>query len=360
MNSPTSDVSVHTVEDLAEKLEANWPALLSGRERSRIEIERIKDACKDLVMPDTSLVVFGSLARAEYTDASDVDWTLLVDGITIPEHLTVARQISDALARLESKPPGRTGTFGNLASSHTLIHCIGGEDDTNANTTRRSLLLLEACAVGADEAFTRVRNSLLKRYLEEDLGLWRPSTTRKIPHFLLNDFARYWRTMAVDFADKQHDRFHDGFALRNIKLRLSRKLLYISGLLACFRPQLEYSNEQERIEFFSRSNSVQVASYLKDLLDRTPLDLTAETLSKFAGKPNSVAEMFAAYEDFLSILSDGDKRSHLEKLTPEKLEADSIYADARTVSHHFRDAVAQIFLTPDNPIGELTIRYGVF
>lgn len=166
--------------------------------------------------------------------------------------------------------------------------------------------------------------------------------------------------MAVDFADKQHDRFHDGFALRNIKLRLSRKLLYISGLLACFRPQLEYSNEQERIEFFSRSNSVQVASYLKDLLDRTPLDLTAETLSKFAGKPNSVAEMFAAYEDFLSILSDGDKRSHLEKLTPEKLEADSIYADARTVSHHFRDAVAQIFLTPDNPIGELTIRYGVF
>lgn len=104
-------MEVRTVEDLAEKLGAKWPALMSGREKARTQIERIRDACKDLVMPDTSLVVFGSLARAEYTDGSDVDWTLLVDGITIPEHLTVARQISDALATLESKPPGRTGTF---------------------------------------------------------------------------------------------------------------------------------------------------------------------------------------------------------------------------------------------------------
>jgi predicted nucleotidyltransferase len=353
-------MAVHTVKDLAEKLDAKWPSLTSAREKTGVEIERIRKACEGLVMPDTSLVVFGSLARAEYTDASDVDWTLLVDGITIPEHLTVARQISDALAKLESKAPGRTGTFGNLASSHNLIHYIGGEDDTNVNITRRSLLLLEACSVGSDEAFVRVRNSLLKRYLEEDLGLWRPSTTRKIPHFLLNDFARYWRTMAVDFADKQHDRFHEGFALRNIKLRLSRKLLYISGLLACFRAQLEFPNEKERIEFFSRGNSVQVASYLRDLLDKTPLDITAETLMNFAGKPRAIAELFGAYEDFLAILGNKEKRDHLEKLTPEKLESDPVYDEARRVSHRFRDAVEEIFLRSDNPIGELTIRYGVF
>jgi predicted nucleotidyltransferase len=353
-------MAVRTVKDLAEQLGAEWPALASGREKARVEIERIRETCKDLVMPDTSLVVFGSLARAEYTDVSDVDWTLLVDGITIPEHLTVARQISDALAKLESKPPGRTGTFGNLASSHTLIHYIGGEDDTNVNTTRRSLLLLEACPVGGDEVFVRVRNSLLKRYLEEDLGLWRRSTIRKIPHFLLNDFARYWRTMAVDFADKQHDRFHEGFALRNIKLRLSRKLLYIAGLLACFRAQLELSDEKERIEFFSRGNSVQVASYFRDLLDKTPLDITAETLTKFAGKPQAVAELFGAYDDFLAILGNKEKREHLEKLTPDKLETDSVYDEARKVSHRFRDAVEEIFLRSDNPIGELTIRYGVF
>ena len=353
-------MEVRSVEDLAKQLGANWPFIRSGRQNSRIEISRIQEACKALVMPDTSLVVFGSLSRGEFTDGSDIDWTLLVDGITIPQHLTVARQISDALAKLEAKPPGRTNTFGNMASSHTLIHCIGGEDDTNTNTTRRSLLLLEARPVGDDAAFNRVRNNILKRYLEEDLGLWRPSTIQKVPHFLLNDFARYWRTMAVDFADKQHDRFHEGFALRNIKLRLSRKLLYVSGLLACFRCQLDYPDDQERIDFFRRDNSVEVASYLLGLLDKTPLDMAAETLSRFAGKPESVVQLFNAYEDFLGVLSDQSKRKHLENLTPDQLESDPLYAEAREISHGFRDAVHSIFLNSDNPIGELTIRYGVF
>lgn len=353
-------LDVQSVEDLAKLLNTEWPCLLAGREKSRQEIERIEVACQNLAPPDTSLVVFGSLARGEFTEGSDVDWTLLVDGITIPEHLAVARQISDALDELKFKAPGRTGTFANLASSHNLIHCIGGDDDTNANTTRRSLLLLEACPVGSDEAFRRVRNNILKRYLEEDLGLWRSSTKRKIPHFLLNDFARYWRTMAVDFADKQHDRFHEGFALRNIKLRLSRKLLYISGLLKSFRAQLDMPDEGARMEFFDRSNSVQVASYLADLLNTTPLDFTAETLWKFADQPRAVEQLFTAYNQFLCILSDSLKRRHLESLKPEQLEDDELYAEARAVSHRFADAVTSIFLTQNNPIGELTIQYGVF
>jgi hypothetical protein len=296
------------------------------------------------------------LADTYWTLSAGKGWELR----TLTQHLTVARQISDALAKLEAKPPGRTGTFGNMASSHTLIHCIGGEDDTNTNTTRRSLLLLEARPVGDDAAFNRVRNNILKRYLEEDLGLWRPSTIQKVPHFLLNDFARYWRTMAVDFADKQHDRFHEGFALRNIKLRLSRKLLYVSGLLACFRCQLDFPDDRARIDFFTRDNSVEVASYLLGLLDQTPLDMTAETLSRFASKPESVVQLFNAYEDFLGVLSDQSKRKHFENLTPDQLESDPLYAEAREISHRFRDAVHSIFLNSDNPIGQLTIRYGVF
>ena len=313
-------------------------------------------------MPDTSLVVFGSLARKEFTPKSDIDWTLLVDGITVPEHLIVARQIGDTLEKLGLNPPGKTGTFGNIASSHNLIHYIGGEDDSNANTTRRALLLLESRPIGNSEAFDRVRNNLLKRYLEEDLGLWRASTDRKIPHFLLNDFARYWRTMAVDFADKQHDRFHDGFALRNIKLRMSRKLIYISGLLACFRGHLEHPDKKERLDFFSKGNSLKVASLLRSFLEKTPLDLTAETLFEFAGhkKRGSVQQFFTAYDEFLGILNDSRKRQSLKDLNPDQLESDCVYREAREISHCFNEAIEKIFLTADNPIGELTIRYGVF
>jgi predicted nucleotidyltransferase len=353
-------MKANTTEELAAELGVDWRFLAVGREKAAKELIRLLEACRSLVVPDTSLVVFGSLARGEFTDSSDIDWTLLVDGITIPEHAEVARQIGVALDSLQSKPPGRTGTFGNIASSHNLIHFIGGEDDTNGNTTRRSLLLLEAQAIGDPIVFNRVRNNILKRYLEEDLGLWRNSTKTKIPHFLLNDFARYWRTMAVDFADKQHDRSHEGFALRNIKLRLSRKLMYISGLLACFRCQLDFPDEAERLAFFQRDNAVAVAAFIGNFLDKTPLDLTAETLSRFVDKPQAIEVLFSAYDSFLAVLGDSAQRKHLEDLTPDQFEVDSIYKEARAISHRFAEAVQEIFLTADNPIGKLTIRYGVF
>jgi predicted nucleotidyltransferase len=355
-----SSTQVKSVEDLAQIFSADWSFLLKGREASEQKVRAIEKACRPFMMPDTSLVVFGSLARQEFTPESDVDWTLLVDGFTVPEHLRVARDIEDALARLESKKPGRTGTFGNLASSHNLIHYIGGEDDTNANTTRRSLLMLESRAVGQSEAFDRVRHNLLRRYLEEDLGLWRETTVIKVPHFLLNDFARYWRMMTVDFADKQHDRFHDGFALRNIKLRVSRKLIYIAGLLSCFRCQLRFPDEAERIIFFKKGNELAVADLVLSALDRTPLDLAAATLYEVLGKVESVREFFSAYNDFLGILNNPEKRDTLEKLTPDRLESDPTYAEARAVSRRFNNAVHSIFLERSNTIGELTIRYGIF
>jgi hypothetical protein len=270
----------------------------------------------------------------------------------------VAREISKAISG--KKGPGITGTFGNLASSHNLIHYIGGDDDTNINTTRRVLLLLESRPIGQDEAYNRVRNNILKRYLEEDLGLWRETTEFKIPHFLLNDFARYWRIMAVDFADKQHDRFYEGFALRNIKLRMSRKLLYISGLLACFRCHLEFPDASQRNKFFNQANSFEVATLLRSFLDRTPLDLVAETLFLCLGSDPRIEKLFSAYEEFLTLMGNTEKRETLEKLMPEELSADPTYREARDISHRFGDPIRAIFLRADNVIGELTIRYGVF
>jgi hypothetical protein len=112
--------------------------------------------------------VHGSVARQECTQGSDLDWTLLVDGqadASVQEtFLAIKKALSDAG---HFKQPGQEGTFGAVAFSQPIMHFIGGEEDSNSNTTRRVLLLLEAYPIGVRrEAFDRVRKGILKRYID--------------------------------------------------------------------------------------------------------------------------------------------------------------------------------------------------
>jgi len=132
-----------------------------------------------------------------------------------PNIFELARKIDEIVSGASAKHPGREGTFGSLAFSHELVR-IGGEDDTNRNTTRRILLLLESDPVGRPEAYERVVTNVLRRYILEDRGFVEQSGPYHVPRFLLNDFARYWLTMAVDFAYKQRTRFGEGAAIRNL------------------------------------------------------------------------------------------------------------------------------------------------
>ena len=53
--------------------------------KSREDLDEILSAkIGKYASEDTSLVVFGSLARGEWTSKSDLDWTYLIDGGPIP------------------------------------------------------------------------------------------------------------------------------------------------------------------------------------------------------------------------------------------------------------------------------------
>src|SRR5215469_8421919 len=69
---------------------------------------------------DTSLVVFGSLARDEWTSGSDLDWTYLIDGQANSNHLVIAQHIERVLKDHSDRfpQPGQTGIFGNMAFSY--------------------------------------------------------------------------------------------------------------------------------------------------------------------------------------------------------------------------------------------------
>jgi predicted nucleotidyltransferase len=348
------------VQALEARLCANWGHIRRARERANSKREELRSELAGFDSEDTSVVVFGSLARDEFTDGSDIDWTLLIDGSADPKHLELVHAVDQVIAKLATKPTGREGTFGKMIFSHDLIHQIGGEDDTNRNTTQRILLLLESAVVGRKDAHDRVINGILQRYLSEDEAFIQRKSRYHVPRFLLNDFGRYWRTMAVDFAYKRRTRFGQGAALRNIKLRMSRKLIYISGMLTCFSCELQLPDiTGSRPPGFPPAAAVCI-DCLRRFLRQTPLEILAGTLIKLGNVDDLADSLFGSYDQFLGILSDARLRKRLDELDPQTQYEDETFLEARKLTHQFRDALLDLFFERDRKLSSLTKIYGVF
>ena len=345
------------VERLQDRLGVEWPSIATARESARTTRERVHAKLRPIVPPDTTVVIFGSLARLELTAGSDVDWTLLVDGFADPGHLDLGARVESRMRELKLRSPSSGGAFGSLTSSHDLVHKIGGEDDTNHNTTQRLPLLLESVATGDSRAYDRVVEHVLERYVEEDL-VGPADTPYRVPRFLQNDIARYWRTMAVDFAHKRRVR-GDGWALRTAKLRMSRKLIYAAGLLRCF--SCDFAFPPGRRAKTQPTAQLEVLGHLQNMVRTTPLDIVAGVALLFFGKISvSAGKVFGAYDEFLGLLNDQDWRARMKKLVPAAADADADYQHVRALGTRFDEALTEIFLVRKTPVRDFTMRYGVF
>jgi len=314
-----------------------------------------------LVPADTGLVVFGSLARGEWTCDSDIDWTLLVDGPAQQAHTAAAQDLQRTLAAI-ARTPGPTGVFGGLAFSHGLVHWIGGEQDTNRNITQRILLLLESASIpGDDRVRGRVVRAVVERYLRDDQAFY-VGLDRKpvVPWFLLNDVIRYWRTMAVDLVAKRRERAGVGFATRSLKLRTSRKLIFAAGLLACLLCKLRPS-EAMLAAADNEGFAAALTEHLLGLLDLTPLELLARGLHEHGARAAAAGTtLLGSYDAFLAVLDDADKRKRLDTLTPDAAADDSVFAEARTIGRRFQQGLDEFFLESDETLRRHTLRFGVF
>ncbi len=352
------------VEILAKRAGVEWPGISACKgaaEKERAELAAVLDS-EGLVPADTTFVAFGSLARAEATIGSDLDWTLLVDGPADPQHVRLRQEIDKRLVELGKKEPGASGLFGGLAFSHELIHAIGGEADTNSNTTRRILLLLESCAIGPNAGVReRVVRHLFRRYVGEDSGYHRARNWQvRVPRFLLNDIVRFWRTMAVDYAAKRRDRAGKGWALRNLKLRLSRKLIFVSGLAMCLRCQLKPSSALTETEFEDEEQFNQVLEeFLIESSNRTPQEVVASLCLDFDAT-DAGQEIFDSYQRFLEILNDEAKRERLDAMGVEEATKDSLFEEAREIGTAFQGGLTKLFFHSDDELAKATQRYGVF
>jgi len=316
-----------------------------------------------MIRPDSAFVVFGSLARKEYTNGSDLDWTLLIDGQTHPQDTKTTVDLKALLERENWKQPSPRGIFGSLSFGHSLVHDIGGPGDTYINTTCRVLLLLESLAIVGGIVRDRVIRAVLARYLEEDTHFHPSNGSRSfVPRFLLNDIVRYWRTVAVDYATKTKEHDHKKWALRNIKLRMSRKLIFVSGLLMCFLCQLSREKIPADRDIFgdSDASNARFVNFLARMIGQTPLDLLASVLLDRGLQQGTGELIFDNYDKFLAALDDAKKRAWLENLTYEEAKTDDLFNELRQVSKNFQEGLRRLFFEDDSELRKLSQVYAIF
>ncbi len=239
---------------------------------------------------DAAVVLTGSWGRHEITSESDDDFNVLFEGASRTDAQPSVENPADILG---ARPPGREDTFANHVWLDDLRGKIGRDEDSNVNLMRRMLLILESVPVSGEAVHTRVRRALLAGYLEANVKDHRP------PRFLLNDLVRDRRTIAVDFESKMRAREGEGWGLRNAKLRLSRKALFAGGLL----PVLECY----------RYSAADMLDSLDERMSIPPLDRLADAFIAH-GAIDPVVRVLNAYDEFLGILNDPEKRHELSEL----------------------------------------------
>ncbi len=152
------------------------------------------------------------------------------------------------------------------------------------------------------------------------------------PRFLLNDLIRYWRTIAVDFESKMRERKGEGWGLRNANLRLSRKSLFAGGLL----PVLECY----------RYVSDEMAGYLVDRMSVRPLDRIADVFVDHRALDAGVRSL-SAYDEFLAILDDGDKRRQLTELSVDAAAESPLFTRVAELGREFEGGLLALLF--DDP-----------
>lgn len=91
--------------------------------------------------------------------------------------------------------------------------------------------------------------------------------------------------------------------LRNLKLRMSRKLLYAAGMLACFSLALDTERQRE-LKDVDREGIGRRVEHFRELLARPPLEILAGCLAGLDHLDDTAKKLFTAYNQFLSVLSD--------------------------------------------------------
>ncbi|MFH1882390.1 MAG: hypothetical protein ABIL62_06750, partial [Planctomycetota bacterium] len=115
-------------------------------------------------LEEADVVLLGSIAREEGSSRSDCDYYVLQKGAppsTTRKLIMAMEEIPDVSER---RKPGAQRVFGEIVVAANLYESIGLELDSNANMTRRILLLSESKPVTKGVTHKIVFDNILSRY----------------------------------------------------------------------------------------------------------------------------------------------------------------------------------------------------
>ena len=328
---------MNALEQLADRSDQGFPNLSQARARTA---QRLSEAHGQFAGvqadSDACVALFGSWGRRELTERSDDDWAVLVNGAERADTLPAPARVGETLGT-GSRKPGTQGVFGGTVFCDHLVERIGLDADDNKNLTMRMLLLLESVAVLNESAHRACLERVLNGYLDESVKDYRP------PRFFLNDLIRYWRTICVDFVGKEREGAGQKWALRNLKLATSRKVLFAGGLLP--------------ILLCHRYRAADIGPFLTQALERPSVDRIAWAFLELDAIDAGVRAI-GAYDRFLGMLGDSAIREELEQLSREEASGSSAFQEGHRLGDELEQGLlALLFETPLEP---LVREYGIF
>ncbi len=317
---------------------AQTPTIIDAGERSWRCLTQARDQLRALG-DDGSVAIFalGSLGRLEASAASDLDLAVIYRGGETTAARADRRRGEAAALLREQGFAVADKTFARALELGALVGDIGGQMDTCGHLTYRALILTEGAYLHAPAACGAVRQRIFRAYTEGAIASGRFLSA------LGNDLHRYYRTICVDYRFKV-EVAGKGWALRNLKLRHSRKVWHLANLvLFCWASEVGEGGRE---------------ALLGGRLATPPLARIAEGLAALDAAPLA-GPLFLAYERFLAAIAAPETRAHLDRLAHEDRHASTIYRDLRANADDLDTAAAGII---DHLLGRChryLIRFGL-
>lgn len=330
---------------------AEFIAIDENREFSRRVLTSVTSALSGKQFHGVrTIAIAGSFGRHEASVTSDADFIVVLNDDTNPsndERRAVEASVVDAVAiEFEKFGIARPNPQGVFAAPRTMGEILpalqeggfGKPDEPADLMGKRQLLLLESQPLWASDEYNKVIDEIFERYSSYVL-----TDPTKEHIYLLNDLIRYFRYICINY-QSTWDNENEKWAIRNVKLRHSRLLMY-AGLLVLIGESSKFKDERK-------------ISTVRDGLLKTPLERLESVYE--TNEDWTYFKLLGAYNTFLMRLSDPTVRIQLNAIEYSRRYQNPLFATLKANSDFFQGELARFIYARRGQWSDRFFEYLIF